>query len=142
MKKTVIFIILFLNIASFLIAENWKTIKETKTDWQSITFAESDTNLCTVAISTTYSDGVVIFYIHAGIRDKQILSQIYDKTKDSLSKNPQKSIVEFTSNYVNELKNDGTIYTIYFNTDPTEYTTLGVPCVKSHLYCSSWFDGF
>ena len=141
MKKIVSIVLIFLNIIYFATAEIWKTLKESKTDWQYISIAESDTNLCTVAVSTTYSDGVIIFYTHAGFRDKKILNQIYDKSLEYLSKNPEKSIVEFTTNYVNGLRDDGTIQTIYFNTDPTEYTSLGIPCVKTHLYCSSWLDG-
>ena len=139
-RKILLSLIFILGIYS-VYAEKWTTIKEYKAEWQYINISESDTKLCTLAASTTFSDGVVIFYIHAGVRDKQILLNIYDACSKNLSTYPSSSIVEFASSYVNNLRNKGTLSVVNFETDPIEYTSFGIPCVKTHLYCSSWLEG-
>lgn len=138
MKKTFCITIFLLCLIS-IHAEKWTTIKEKYTTWQGISIAESDTELCTLAASSTYSDGVVIFYVHAGKRDKQTLLEVYNKVENQLKSDENANAVEFTTNYISDLRNNGTITAINFETDPIEYKN-GIAYVKTHLYWASYID--
>ncbi len=138
MKRIFGFIIFLLCLISAH-AEKWTTIKEKYTTWQGISISESDTELCTLAASSTYSDGVIIFFAHAGKRDKQTLLEVYNKVENQLKLNPNANAVELTTNYISELRNNGTITAINFETDPIEYKN-GIAYVKTHLYCASYID--
>ena len=138
-KRLFLFFIIFI-ISSLCYAEEWKTIKEKKVTWQYIVISENGSGLVTFAASTTYRDGVLIFYCHAGERDKNTLNDLFKVCENELNRDENSDIVKYSSEYVQLLRTTKVLNIIDFNTDAPEYTSDGIPCVKSHIYCSSWLD--
>ncbi len=139
MKKYLILFFQTILFVSLSFSEEWKTIYEKNTVYQYIMLAESDTELCTLAASTTFSDGTLIFYCHAGKRDKKNLMNIYENLALNLDMYPTKSVVGSASSQIKNLRNTGVIKLINFDTEPPEYTD-GYITQKSHVYCDSWID--
>lgn len=139
MKKQFLIALILLFSFSLVFSEEWKTIREKKTARQYIELAESDAELCTLVAATTYSDGTVIFYCHAGIRDKQNLVNVYENLALNLDINPNESVVENASGQINNLRHSGVIKLIKFDTETPVYSD-GYILQKSHVYCDSWID--
>ena len=121
-----------------IFAETWTTIKEKTVKLQYINFSESDTELVTLVAATTYQDGVVIFYCHAGLRDKEILMSVYNFIESELVNN-YINVFEITSNIINDFKNEEIISIIEFTTDPLDDSGV-LPCSRTHLYFGSYVD--
>lgn len=139
MKKHILCFIAFTLLLCLAHGENWTTLKEKYTLAEGILIAESDIGLCTLAASTNFSDGTVIFYTHAGKRDKNTLLTVYDKAEKMLSENPNENTGKFVSDYVKRLLDDGVLTKLSFETEPIDYSATR-PIVRTHLYCSSWLE--
>lgn len=138
-KKYQIVLFFMTLIVSLSFSEEWKTIREKKTENEYIELAESDTGLCTLAASTTYRDGVLIFYCHAGIRDKQHLVDVYENLELNLDINSKETVVDSASSQINNMRHTGVIKLIKFDNEQPVYTN-GYIMQKSHVYCDSWID--
>lgn len=138
MKKLSIIFCLCLLIANTLFAETWRTIKQRETEMQAISLNESDTELCTLAAATTYSDGILIFYCEAGISDREILNYVFDFVENELVNN-YVDVVKLTSNIINDFRNNDILLAIKYETEPTDYT-LTLPCIRTRLYCASYIE--
>ena len=141
MKKYrfLIWIFLILSLTSFSFTEEWKIIREKKTEYEYIELAESDTGLCTLTASTTYKDGTLIFYCHAGVRDKKHLLNVYENLELNLEIDSKESVVNNASSQINHLRHTGVINLIKFEQEPPVYSD-GYILQNSHVYCDSWLD--
>lgn len=134
------FLFIFLILDCFCFADEWRTIKEKKTTYQYIIISENNEGLYTFAASTTYVDGTVVFYCHAGLSDKKILMDVYSVCEKQLERDEFYDIFKYSTEYIQMLRTTDTIKAISFNTDSPEYIEPGVPVIKSHLYLASWLE--
>lgn len=74
------------------------------------------------------------------MKDKQMLLEIFDKATKHIDSAPSDNIVDYTSTYVYNLRNQGTLKAKDFETDSISYTSSGFPCSKSYLYLASYID--
>ena len=132
------FFFLFLLFGCLCFADEWKTCKEKKTTYQYIVLSENGSGLYTFASSTTYIDGTVVFYCHAGESDKTVLNDIYTVCEKQLERDESFDILKYSIEYVQLLRSSKTITAIHFDTDSPEYIEPGFPLTKTHLYLSSW----
>lgn len=138
MKKVSIIFCICILLTNTLFAETWRTIKQKEIGLQTISLNESDTELCTLAAATTYSDGIVIFYCEAGISDKEILNYVYDFVESEVVNN-YVDVFKLTSNIINDFCNNDILIAINFETEPVDYST-GLPCIRTRLYCASYIE--
>lgn len=138
MKRLLILCAFAFFLLTSIVAQTWTTIKEKTIKTQTISLNESDTELCTLAVATTYQDGVVIFYCEAGTSDKEILSFVYDFIEKEFIKN-YVNVFSLTSNIINDFRNNEILIALKFETDPIDYSS-GFPCIRSHLYCASYIE--
>ena len=138
MKIKIIFLCFCMLMVNALFAETWKTVRQKEIGLQVISLNESDTELCTLAAATTYSDGILIFYCEAGISDKEILNYVYDFVETELVQN-YVDVFKLTSNIINDFRNNDILIAIKFETEPTNYTST-LPCIRTRLYCASYIE--
>ncbi len=138
MKRILFFLSILILSAYTIYAETWTTLKERTIKLQTISISQSDTELVTLAAATTYQDGVIIFYCHAGLREKEILMTVYNFVEEELI-NHYIDVFKTTSNIINDFKNEEIVYPINFETDPLDRSGI-LPCSRVHLYLGSYVD--
>ena len=93
-KHVLVILLLF---TSLCFADEWTTYREKKTTYLYIALSENRNGLYTFASSTTYSDGVVVFYCHAGESDKKILNDIYNVCEKQLERDEFSDIFKYST---------------------------------------------
>ena len=137
--KKIILIIIF-SLGSFcLFSQNWEIIKEKNTSTERISLQQSDTELCTLAVTSIYVDGILIFYCHAGIKDKEILIDVFEYLENLLDNNTYVDTVSTASSYIRNLMNEEKLHLLKYDPGEPKYVK-GIRCQWIHVYCSSYID--